>query len=280
LPLEVRLRNSFSWSFKSDFDRETVTVPPNSVEFVYLDLSARKNPVKEDYHPIKINADIRYLEDDQKAGIAIPFSYFVGPEKKYELSHPQQAIRVDGDLSEWSDLPYALNTDAEAPEDISGQFQIHYDEDWLYFAASIQDDDLQLDTAEVAWQQDFVGVALNADPLSRSAMRTGEGWYRESLLYILTPATEDLSSTTEYGEQMPEESRWKCRATEGGYRLEAAIPISYLEERQGENWQTLRLNFIVQDRDTGEQDPKRFTWMPDWRGTENRVGSGMFFRKP
>jgi hypothetical protein len=61
---------------------------------------------------------------------------------------------------------------------------------------------------------------------------------------------------------------------EGGYVLEAAIPMSYIQEKQGENWQSLRINMGVRDADSDANEAPIYTWNPDWK----RIGSGMFFK--
>ena len=170
--------------------------------------------------------------------------------------------------------------ESENLQDISAHFTTAYDDNFVYIAASVTDDDLQLDTTTVAWQQDFIGVVLNADPMAKSAMDIGPGWYVNSILFTATPATEKLASSFDYSDRYPEGFlNWKCLARQGGYDFEMAIPISYLKERQGENWQTARINLIVQDQDKGEVEKPRYTFRKDWRGSENRIGSGMFFKK-
>jgi ABC-type proline/glycine betaine transport system substrate-binding protein len=56
------------------------------------------------------------------------------------------------------------------------------------------------------------------------------------------------------------------------------LPISYIEEKQGENWKTLRVEVVIDDKDGKEI--KRYYWQPTWMNKEiNVIGSGMFFRE-
>ena len=125
----------------------------------------------------------------------------------------------------------------------------------------------------------FFGFVLNADPTLKSASDRGNGWYRNSLFSILTPGMKELTPISNNEEVLPEGSKWACQRIEGGYAVETAIPISYLIEKQGENWKTIRFNAVIQDKDKEDTKIQRFTFQPEWRGRDNRIGSGMFFRE-
>ncbi|MCB0639739.1 MAG: hypothetical protein KDC54_24110, partial [Lewinella sp.] len=149
---------------------------------------------------------------------------------------------------------------------------------YIYLAAQVLDDDVRLAPGTVAWQQDFLGFVLNGEMSSRSAMNRGDEWYLESLAFNITPGGPHVPSTTYYEDRPGFVGEYRCQIVAGGYAFEGRIPISYLNEKQGGNWESARLNFMVQDWDTDEEDKPRYFWQPDWRGNENQVGSGMFWR--
>jgi hypothetical protein len=66
-----------------------------------------------------------------------------------------------------------------------------------------------------------------------------------------------------------------CQLNDSGYFLEAAVPIEYIKEKQGENWKSLRINLGVKDVDLGDDQSSLHVWNPNWK----YVGSGMFFKK-
>lgn len=277
VPMQVKLQKGFSWDLKTSLSSNKIEVAPNSVEFVDLLLEPKTKKNYSDLDAIKIKATVAYLAEDLPK-IDVPFTFNIGTEPRYELPKAPNNIKIDGLLDEWKELPYLVESDNKM--DISAEFAVSYDDQYLYLAAAVTDDDLQLDTTTVAWQQDFIGVVVNADPIAKSVMDKGTGWYLNSILYTVTPETQTLSSSTDYGDRYPADFfKWKCIARSGGYDLEIAIPLAYIKERQGENWQTARINIILQDQDAGELEKPRYRFKPDWRGSEHRVGSGMFFRK-
>ncbi len=294
IPMEVHLKNGFSWSYNSSLAAEKIEVAPNSVEIAEMSLEPRSKKVSDHIDPVEIQAKVKYL-DGKLAEVAVPFTYKVAPEKKLYLDELKNGAKIDGNLEEWDRIPNAYTIKTHLPaednggpmgartvvpaEDIAGQFKVAIADDQLYIAVKIQDDDLQLDTTEVAWRQDYIGVVIDGAPTPISAMRTGRGWYRESLLYTITPSTRVLPSSTFYDDRLPEGTQWICRSAEGGYVLEAGIPLDLIREQQGENWRSVRINVSVQDRDAGEAEFPRYSFMPGWRGSDNRIGSGMFFRR-
>lgn len=277
VPMLVKLKKDFSWDLKTSLATNKVEVQPNSVAFVDLELAPKTQKNFMDLDAIKITATVSYLAEELPK-IDMPFTFNIGAEPAFKLAKAPSKVNIDGQLNEWKALPFLVESDNL--EDISARFTTAIDEEYLYVAAAVTDDDLQLDTTTVAWQQDFIGVVLNADPLSKSVMDTGPGWYTNSILCTVTAETKTQRSSSDYEDRYPADFlKWKCIARPGGYDMEMAIPISYIKERQGENWQTARINIILQDQDAGEESKPRYRWRKDWRGNENRIGSGMFFRK-
>ena len=66
--------------------------------------------------------------------------------------------------------------------------------------------------------------------------------------------------------------------TESGHTCEVAIPIEYVEERQGKDWDKVRINVTVEDVD-GLDTLCQLWWPPEWRGSASFPGSGTFVRK-
>ncbi len=89
--------------------------------------------------------DVAFLEELQKkreeAGLGSGY-------KKLDIKRAKAGMKIDGDLSEWTELTrYDLEKDKEygeilSPEDFSAAFGFQWDEDNLYFLCDITDDEI------------------------------------------------------------------------------------------------------------------------------------------
>ncbi len=256
---------------KTDIPKPEVTLPPNSVTFITMDLEARKPKLIESLKAVKVKAEVAVQLDD-KSDFYVPFEYNVAPLRRYELK-ASGSIKVDGRLQDWKELPYALPTTEGA------QFGITYDDNFFYLGIRVKDREIMANSNEAAINQDFVGFVFDGQPIARSAADEGEGWFRNSLYFITTP--EDGTGKNATRDMSDEEKAlsWKCIRDKEGYAFEIAIPVSYVDKLQGTDWQTVRINVIVQDKDSNSTTTHRITWQPNWRESGNVAGSGMFFRK-
>jgi hypothetical protein len=208
--------------------------------------------------------------------IQVPFEFHLGLEEKWKPAKAGRNLTVDGQLDDWKELPFDITPEEVAS--VSGRFGVAQDDEFVYLAVKVEDDQLMVDEKQSSWNQDQIGVILNADPLEQSAMDQGGGWYRNSFYFTTAPEVNGQAGPSNNTDNLPEGTQLKCVSVVGGYQLELAIPISYIEARQGQNWESFRLNVVIQDRDSPEEGIQRFFWQPEWR-TANRVGSGMFFRR-
>ncbi|MEO1625833.1 MAG: metallophosphoesterase [Bacteroidota bacterium] len=277
VPLTVKMKESFSWGLKGELDKNSLIVPPNSVAYAELQLvNKRRKSKKANDDFMRLKFKMAY-KDEKLPDFQVPLTVNIGPEKKYELVRSKKAVTVDGRLDEWSDLTHKLPGDNGQQGDGSARFDLSYDDEFVYFAAEIKDGELLTDTGNTVWNQDFVGLVINADPAPKSVMDNGAEWYSNSLLIMQAPWSDPAVAIDNIAAFGIEGLTGNCRVVKGGYVMELALPISYLKERQGENWRSLRFNLVVQDVE--KAGVQQFTFQPDWRGSNNRVGSGMFFRK-
>ncbi|RMG59998.1 MAG: hypothetical protein D6722_21415, partial [Bacteroidetes bacterium] len=70
-----------------------------------------------------------------------------------------------------------------------------------------------------------------------------------------------------------------CRRTATGYEVEVFVPISYVEQQQGRDWQHLRINLILRDVDDDGMHESQLTWLPAWNADPLPVGNGLFRRR-
>ncbi len=277
VPMTVRWDKQFSWGLLGLLSEPETVVPPNSVDTLLVGLQARGGSARlPGLKALPLKAEVSF-ETSGFPDLAIPFAFNLRPAQQFTLEPAPKRVKVDAKLKEWGPLPYTLQ---DLPgESLSARFGLSYDEDFLYIAARVQDDDLVVDTAEVSWRQDFIGFVVNAEPTAVSATRNGQGWYENSILFTVAPETDELPASIFYEDKLPAGAQYRCVAqSDGEYVLEAAMPMAYIKERQGDNWRSVRFNMVVQDRDLGSEEWPRYQFMPDWRGGENFVGSGLFFK--
>ena len=95
---------------------------------------------------------------------------------------------------------------------------------------------------------------------------------------LLILGTNEGDGKSPFPEFKPEGSLVKIKQGETSYTAEVAIPIAYLNERQGGDWSEFRLNLYVLDADPNKEErPERLFWRPAW--TQNVYGTGIFERE-
>ena len=270
IPMQISLSASNSANLGLFLESPEFTIPPNSVEFTTLKYrtvtSASANV------PVTLQAEVTLAPPGEPAKVTYPFRYRLQPLPKYQLQRSKSPVHIDAALDDWKELEYSFVRDSGK---VKVNFDLKYDEGYLYMAARVEDDTVISNGREAAWRQDNVAFGFNAEKSSISAMSVGRDWYSDEFLQLVTPA-HDTTPSSLYRD-MPEGSAVKCVKTEYGYSAELKVPLSYIESRQGENWQSIRVNVGIDDRD-GDGNVSRFSWKPTWRSDENIVGSGLFWR--
>lgn len=276
MPLEVRFSEGFSWDLVGAIEQEVLTVAPNSVETVPFKITARNEvELGKDLRPMRLKVDLSYVTGEEQR-VTIPTTLLIKPQqKRYILK--EKTAQVDGHLDEWKELPYTF-----LPEDHKGlqlDYEMAEDGEYLYLAAKVQDDEINTDTSRSVWGQDNIGWVVSGLPLRKSYMARGNNWYQQEAGIRVTPSNEQFPSKSYLSEGTPEGAQFVCVETEGGYILEAAVPIAWIKEQQGDDWKSVRINFLLDDMDQDFEQGTRFFVYPDWRRDENILGSGTFFRQ-
>jgi hypothetical protein len=270
VPMTVRFSSGFSWDLKTDFPRPERVVPPNSVAFVSMGVEAKKGKPAEQIRSLPVKAEVSVKDQPGKTEFFVPFAFHVAPVKRHALQKRKAAVTVDGNLNEW-ELPFSVASADGA------SFNIQYDAENVYLAVQVNDADIQNKADVPTFSQDFVGFVMDGQPQAQSACETGEGWFKKSLYFIVSPEDESGKNSVWDLEEAEKSIVWKCVRNAKGYALEVAAPADYFRKLQGE-WRTLRLNIVIQDKD-GNGKPQRYFWQPNWRDANTVTGSGMFFRK-
>jgi hypothetical protein len=226
------------------------------------------------------------LEDDRE--ISLSSSFNILPVSVGTARPAGEETVMDGKLSEWEGFPYKLNISSPRTGDASGyqgdfdascEFAVAYDEEFLYIAISIWDDELVTSRNGSIWNQDAARLTLDARPRSQSACGRGENPYEDFLFLDFTlPATREHSILIYQEEQLPVDVLVKGTTTIQGADVEIAVPVDYLKMMNGDDWMDFRLNLAYFDQDAGGSRTVLW-WKPDWGSAANYPGSGMFFRE-
>jgi len=270
-PITVKLKERFNWDLIGRMDKNEITINPNSVEFAELELERRNNAKIKS--PFILETSVEFTSNG--TDIEIPVNYHIEPIEKRMLLR-NKSKKVDAKLSDWNELRYSFNAEQENGNQAS--FDISYDDEYLYIAAEVQDNEVLNSGKGSPWTQDYIGFALNAETLTRSSMSKGKHWYAYELYFLITPETDTAPALTHPEERLPEGFDYKAITSDSGYNMEVKIPLSYIESKQGEDWKSLRFNIMNGDRDSDQGEVMTF-WQNNWRGNKNIVGSGTFFRE-
>jgi len=200
---------------------------------------------------------------------------------------PKQ-VNVDGDLSEWPELPIVVDAPLKSapatawagPSDLSYRFACAHDDRFLYIAIQTTDNILKSQPDKDPWFQDSVEVRIDARPSAERLFLRGKKEFEDFLLLAVCPSSGEEKRPPYNAEKLPEGTKVICKATPRGYNTEIAIPFSYLDAKAGKPWSDVRVNIAVNDFD---DDYKGFNgdklwWQADWKTPDVIWGSGTFKR--
>ena len=279
LPVTLELEVVQTASVRFEGERhQTLRVPPNEVvtspyRFGEADLSFDTGQI----------AELRWKLSFDHDGEAYDFAGHEPINAIRTEPIPRATIKVDGELGEWSALPYRYDAEAwvyarnrtwKGRADGDFQFGVAADDDYLYVGVEVTDNGRFADAKARNWAQDTLSIDLDTRP---AAIRNVTG--SADLTYTLYPGDGSDSPRLTGEDSLPEGSLWKVRSTATGYIAEIAVPVSYLDQQAGEVWRDVRINVSITDRDPGEDGRIGLWWQPEWRTVRTIPGSGTFRRK-
>ena len=286
-PMSAVFRFGESKQLRTDILEFRKTVPPNSVEMLDIPFHTVLNPRMKNIDPITLYAWYFYEYEDGRQ-IKLDQQFGLAPVQKRFLDKADGKILVDGNLNDWSGLPYRAGHESHVTGDrkeYQGDFDAHYDfnlsydDENLYLAMAVWDDRMDLNPRASVWGQDAVRIHLDPRPvlISSNSSRNDRFENRYFDLYLAPSLSKGQLPMVEQEGVLPAGTRYVTRKSPEGFNLEVSIPIEYIQSLGGENWETIRLNLVYFDRDKNSSRASIW-WMPDWASPENYIGSGMFFR--
>ena len=156
------------------------------------------------------------------------------------------------------------------------------DDDYVYVGVEVIDDQ-KVYLGEKKWpsEQDGVEVHIDArpDPI-RSLSRQPPIFEMKNTVKVWVAPGNTIEETYVLKPERLEEFGVRAVGlfTEDGYSCEVALPLEYIEQRQGEDWDKIRINVTVEDMD-GDDGLCQLWWQPEWQEADSYPGSGTFVRK-
>lgn len=281
VPMEVMINIVPSLQLAASFYHKKLTVAPNSVAQLPLTVTSTQ-PVVKDAEPLEVKIKVTYLPDNLPA-LTLDYDQKIRPAARETLGKTGSR-KIDGNLEEWGTLPLRNNptlTQAnpfahDADEDASFRFSITYDDEYLYAAAAITDDEVLVKPD--AWPNDQDAFYMVLDARAEAVSAKGMNPY-DGLVLIECPGPNGTANHQPYrADHLPEGVQMVTAPTATGYNVEIAIPLTYIKEIQGDQWQSVRVNAGINDFDKDFRHKSVLLWQPEWQGGDNYAGSGLFYR--
>ena len=286
-PVKVRVAFAPHDQVRPDPQAVERVLEPNSTATVEVRLGVEK-PVKvAELAPLALDWTMTHELPDRPA-FERKGSQRIGIEQLQDCPRRRAPVVVDGRLDEWPDLPVVCRKPAELRldreawtglDDCSFRFAVAYDDEYLYLAIETTDDTCVVQPDMEPWQQDAIEVRLDARPAPTRSYHRGGGEFEEFLFLAASPGRTVEEVGWFQQDRIPEGVQAVCVRTEKGHNTEIAVPVRYLNEKQGESWKGFRLNIAVDDFDAPEGPGSQIWWRPDWRRALNYPGSGTFRRR-
>ncbi len=297
--IHMRIANDFDVPLKMEFDfvkkvafnldkeiPKHVTVAPNDV-YILESQANFSQPQTADVliATVEWTASVSEFE-----GLEMKMNGDFGVHLAKWLPGPQETKqkKIDGLLDDWHesftsvDNPLQILGDAKSwngPDDSHYLFATAYNDDFVYFAVQVFDNQVISEKDTPPWEQDGIELRLDARERSISASGLGKEQGKDIMLIAISPNKNSHEDAwlTHKKKKLPTGIKYVCVQNKEGYIAEFAIPVSYFNQKQGAEWKDFRLNICIDDTD--DDGFSQLWWQPSWREKENRAGSGMFLRR-
>jgi hypothetical protein len=259
------------------------TIEPGEEQRFEITLKADRPRQLDKLRPAQLRWEATYA-DTKAAPVVRRGQRSLRPAKVHHCPRRKGKVQVDGNLDDWKELRYECTDPAQVlkaprswrgPEDCRFSFDVAHDKNHVYIAIDVFDDTLVAEPDGAPWTQDGVEVRIDARPDSIRAHGRSEGEFTEIMLFALSPAENDSDMVVINRDKLPEGSRCVSRPTDRGYATEIAVPVAWLNGKQGRDWEAFRLSVAVDDADLSGTVAQLW-WLPEWRGNKTYAGSGTF----
>lgn len=262
----------------------TDTVPPNDVKRIEIPVRNPRNLTHRKLEPVKLDVTYRFQEEGRPE-LTWQESVNLKPITFNSFSKQPEKITIDGSIEEWGTLsqkvekPYvdANPFSHEGSEDLFFSFEVTQDDKYVYLAAKVMDDEIYFTGEDDPFKQDAVAFFIDGRPMATLTSGDAGRPFVDFPIVGIAPNQKGKAQTFRES-QLPPGTKVASQQFEGGYSVEAALPIKYLESLQGKEWQYLRLNVAVRDIDLDGGHRTTLYWTPYWLDETDEAGSGIFKR--
>ncbi len=282
VPLNLKVRIEATDALRPSVDAFERVVPPNSVEQVDLALLADAPTPVDSLNPVVVDWTARYELEGNVQPVIVSGQHRIVIDKQFDLPAADAPITVDGDLADWAALPIEVREPGQVIEtqdswhgrtDASWRFGVVHDNEFIYVGIRVDDDEVRRDKKHDYKRQDSVEIRLDGRPADqRDAGPYAD--FENDLLFAVIPGQDPTALPGL--DRLPEGSRAAAQPIDGGYAVEVAIPMAYVASLQGESWNSVRLNVVVNDFDA--DGSAHLWWRPYWTSPANYAESGIFAR--
>ena len=179
--------------------------------------------------------------------------------------HAKEDIKLDGDLQEWENLTqFSLDKDIEfgeisGPDDLSASFGFQWDEEYLYFAIDVTDNEIAArESKGDIYRGDGVEVYLDFKTKGRNLV-WGD---KENFQIGLVPdsITGQPAKWAWFQDMDPKDNvKLAVNKSEKGYTMEAAIKWSFLSQKPQPGL-AFGASVAVHDVDSNTRADKKLNW--------------------
>ncbi|NBC27951.1 MAG: hypothetical protein GVY08_13890 [Bacteroidetes bacterium] len=243
-------------------------------------------------HEVNITLHGTYQQLPEK-DLSLPSSQRLLFDYPHPLQFTNREVSVDASLDEWDETMFTQITnpvfmhedwDWRGEQDGSFSFATMYDDTHLYVAMRSMDDKLIIGS-ETGDRQDKFFIRLN--PFAEENRKTVypsrlfgfepvPGTYHYQV-DIAQAASVDSPNIRVNSENMTVDAAMSSSRATGEQQLEVSIPISVIEDIQGKDWDSIRLNFGWMDHDRPENTkPSVLWWRPVWGSDQDAAGMSVF----
>lgn len=287
-PLTVSVSAEDSSTIRIAPSGEAITVAPGATEEIEIVASRVARVPVDRVTPAALSFQLTTQLNGRPFEMVTRKALF--PQRKHAIEPIKREVAVDGSLDEWGRLRFAilgqrdLDPDSRVvePSDASARFDLRYDDDSLYFAIDVIDDDVVASKQRPGLGQDAVIFTFDTRPEPSRLQDKGlvasatDGTLVSMAFDILTVEGEAPMAVIEFLSEARAELTQAGQRTESGYAIELQVPRSVLRARGGDLGNGGRLAVSLQDFDGKDRTPSNVYWVPNRFGGTSVAGSGTF----
>ena len=282
-----RLKSSGNISFRPDSIQTTIEPGGESVVSLEILSNNEASIEKLNNQPIPIELTAAY-EREQKKRLSLPASKSLVLDWKHQLKKITNQVTVDGDLSEWERGEMISITRPQfadegwawrGPDDATYRFAVRHSGEKIYLALVARDNKLLFERDQLKEKQDKFFVWVDGRP---ERARKRANFHPDSVSLIELAVGEEVQNPHVKVEGIEiQHLEAALKSTENGQQLELAIPTSFLKilQRNGEKWNSFRLNVGMMDHDRPENTKPAVLWgRPRWDSPQDFEGAATWYK--